>query len=241
MKLCAVLCYAIGLSGSAALPGLVLLHGLDAVPDHPVLGPPWSYLVDTGLLLLFGLQHSGMARESFKRRWTTVVPVPLERSLYVAASGLLSWLLALAWQPLGDGYLWRGPRALVVVPLAAGVGFVLVNLRFDHAGLFGLRQAWAGEGPQPPDRLLIVGPYRYVRHPLMACLLLFLWAQPVMSVTLVGLVGGLSVYTGVGVVLEERDLLRRFGLAYAAYRRRVPALVPWQPPAAPNIVSPDPQ
>jgi protein-S-isoprenylcysteine O-methyltransferase Ste14 len=42
---------------------------------------------------------------------------------------------------------------------------VLVNLRFDHAGLFGLRQVWDW-GRQPrPEVLLVLGPYRYVRHP----------------------------------------------------------------------------
>ena len=62
----------------------------------------------------------------------------------------------------------------------------------------------------------------------MVCLLGVLWLQPVMTPTLALLSGGLTAYIGVGVVLEERDLLSRFGEAYAAYRRRVPALVPWR-------------
>jgi hypothetical protein len=65
----------------------------------------------------------------------------------------------------------------------------------------------------------------------MACLLVFLWGQPVLSPTLALLSGGLTAYIGAGIILEERDLLRLFGPAYAAYRRRVPALVPWRRPA----------
>jgi protein-S-isoprenylcysteine O-methyltransferase Ste14 len=65
----------------------------------------------------------------------------------------------------------------------------------------------------------------------MACLLVFLWVQPVMSTTLLILTGGLSAYIALGLLLEERDLMRRFHPHYAAYRRRVPALVPWRSPA----------
>ncbi len=119
----------------------------------------------------------------------------------------------------------------MVVPLAAGLGLAAINLRFDHAGLFGLRQA--REATPAAEELLVLGPYRYVRHPLMACLLVLLAAQPVMTPTLALLSGGLSAYIGLGLVLEERDLLRRFGDAYVMYRRRVPALVPWRRPAPP--------
>ena len=75
------------------------------------------------------------------------------------------------------------------------------------------------------------GPYRFVRHPLMACLLVVLWAQPVMRADMALLAAGLSAYILLGVVLEERDLARRFGPDYDHYRHRVPALVPWRWPA----------
>jgi len=120
---------------------------------------------------------------------------------------------------------------LLFVPLAGAIGLVLVSLRFDHAGLFGLRQAWQAGREPPPECLLVVGPYRYVRHPLMACLLVTLWAQPVLTPTLALLAGGLTAYVAIGLMFEERDLLRRFGPAYAAYRERVPALLPWRRPA----------
>jgi protein-S-isoprenylcysteine O-methyltransferase Ste14 len=67
----------------------------------------------------------------------------------------------------------------------------------------------------------------------MACTLVLLWVQPVMPPTLALLSGGLTLYVGVGLTLEERDQLRRFGPAYEVYRRRVPALVPWRRPAPP--------
>jgi len=119
-----------------------------------------------------------------------------------------------------------------VLPLTAGLGLMLITARYDGAGLLGLRQASERGQPPTPDRLLILGPYRYLRHPLMACLLGFLWTQPVLTPTLALLNGGLTIYIGVGVVLEERDLVSRFGASYRAYRRRVFALLPWRPVAA---------
>jgi protein-S-isoprenylcysteine O-methyltransferase Ste14 len=228
----AAVCYVIALLGAVALAVLVLLLGLDCRPSWLFFSLPHPWLVDLGWLVLFGIQHSGMARGSFKRRWTRLIPSSLERSIYAALSGLLLLGLAATWQPLPGGAIWRGPPWLVVVPLAAGLGLVAVNRRFDHAGLFGLRQAREHGQPPTPDRLLIVGPYRYLRHPLMACLLVFLWTQPVLTPTLALLSGGLTVYVGVGVVLEERDLVHRFGDAYRLYRRRVFALLPWRPAAA---------
>jgi protein-S-isoprenylcysteine O-methyltransferase Ste14 len=232
-KASAVLCYLLALAGAAALAVLVLLLGSGRW-TAPVPWPgvsPW--LVDVGWLVLFGLQHSGMARHGFKACWTRLVPARLERSLYAALSGLVLLGLALTWQPVPGGPLWTGPPWLGLVALAAALGLVLVSVRFDHFGLFGLRQAW--EPAPAPERLLVLGPYRYLRHPLMACLLVFLWAQPVLSATLALLAGGLTAYILAGIILEERDLLRQFGPAYAAYRRRVPALVPWRRPAPPGV------
>jgi len=145
------------------------------------------------------------------------------------AHGGLGLGLALTWQPIGGPALWDLPRFVVIIPLIAALGMVWLNARYDPAGL-GLRDAWAGDKSQPPETLLLVGPYRFVRHPLMACLLVFLWAQPVMTPTLALLCGGLTVYILIGVLLEERDLLRRFHPDYASYRRRVPALIPWRRP-----------
>src|SRR5262249_15355497 len=182
----------------------------------------------------FGLQHSGMARASFKRLWTKAIPPHLERSVYAALSGLLLLGLALTWQPLGGEPWWRLSVWVVGLPLAAVLALALIIWRFDHFGFFGLRQAWQQGRPSPPEQLLVIGPYRYVRHPMAACLLVLLWAQPVMTPTLAFLSGGLSAYIGIGLVFEERDLRRRFRAAHEAYPQAVPAPVPLRPPDPPH-------
>jgi methanethiol S-methyltransferase len=231
IKLVAVVCYLAALSGSAAFGLRLFLMGQGWTVDGPAAA--WAWPVNLGWLFLFGVQHSGMAREGFKRSWLKIIPRRLERSLYAVLTGLLLLGVTLTWQPLGGSPLWAAPWWLAVLPVLGGLGLVAVNLRFDHAGLFGLRQAWETE--PDAERLLVIGPYRFVRHPLMACLLVVLWAQPVMTPTLLLLSGGLTGYIIIGVVLEECDLRRRFGSAYAEYRRRVPALIPWRWPAPPAV------
>jgi protein-S-isoprenylcysteine O-methyltransferase Ste14 len=233
-QLFAVLCYLIALSGAGAFALFVLLSGCGWWPFPPLGEVSFPWLLNLAWLLLFALQHSGMARERFKTAWTRIVPSSLERSVYAAVSGLVLLLLPLFWQSLPGAVWWDLPRGIVAVPILAGIGLAAINATFDHTGLFGLRQAWAGDAPAPSESLIVSGPYRYIRHPLMACLLVFLWAQPRMTPGLGLLAVGLTTYIALGLVLEERDLLRRFGSAYAAYRRRVPALVPWREPAPAN-------
>ena len=230
-KAVAIVCYLLAMAGGTTFAVLVLALGIGWEWRPLPLPEPWPWVVDLGWLVVFAVQHSGMARESFKRLCTQLVPVHLERSIYAGASGMVCIGMALHWQHIDGPTWWDLPKPFLVVPLLAAAGMMLINARFDP-GLLGLPQAWAGDRPQPPETLLLVGPYRFIRHPLMACLLVFLWAHPLMTPTLALLSGGLTVYVLVGVVLEERDLVRRFHPDYAAYRRRVPALVPWRRPLA---------
>ena len=47
----------------------------------PEAAPMTAALIDIVLIAIFGLQHSVMARQGFKRWWTRIVPPPAERSV----------------------------------------------------------------------------------------------------------------------------------------------------------------
>jgi len=53
-----------------------------------------------------------------------------------------------------------------------------------------------------------------------------LWLLPVMTWNMLALSIGITVYTLIGSLLEERRLAQQFGQEYAAYKERTPWLIP---------------
>lgn len=192
-----------------------------------------AVLVDLGLLLLFGLQHSVMARPGFKRVWTRAVPKELERSLYVLiASGVLA-LLMWQWRPIPLPVLWHASAtwsaALGWSVMGLGVAVLLwATFLIDHFELLGLRQGWStlrgGELRAPA----FVTPYLYkiVRHPQYLGWLLIFWGTPTMTAGHLLFATVMSGYILIAMRFEERDLAEHIGEPYRRYRQQVPALVP---------------
>ena len=207
------------------------------VPKHIDNGaqtPLWTALaIDIGLLTLFAVQHSGMARPAFKRWWTRFVPPPIERSTFVLVSSAVLALLFWLWRPLPQ-VVWH-----VDAGLARGVlwgvslfGWLLVltsSFTINHFELFGLRQVWlhARGRVAKDDAFVIRAMYRIVRHPLMLGFLIAFWVTPTMTL---GHLLFAAVVTGYIVVavkfLEERDLVAMHGDTYRDYQRKVPMLLP---------------
>lgn len=231
----AVTVYAIGFVGNYHFR---LAEDLYFVPRGMDFGGPAAttleaLLIDGVLLLLFAVQHSGMARQRFKRWITRFISPAVERSTYVMATNLMLALLFWQWRPIG-GELWAfgdGSTAALVLRGVNMAGWVLVVLStflIDHFELFGLRQVYAHARGVGMDEPTFRQPflYRWTRHPLYLGFLIAFWATPIM--TWGHLVFALAVtgYILVAVQFEERDLIRMFGDRYRAYRERVPMLLP---------------
>lgn len=220
--------YAVGFVGDIAVPKTID-GGLGPAAAGP-LGQ--ALLVDIGLLALFAIQHSGMARRGFKRIWTRVVPPPVERSTYVwFSSGVLA-LLYWQWQPLPQR-VWDvdadAGRAVLWALFGLGwlLAFISIHL-IDSRELFGLRQVHAFLKRRPPEPVPFKTPqlYRLVRHPLYIGLLLAFWATPGMSLGHLLFAAMTTGYILVAVQLEERDLVNAFGEDYRRYQQRVPQFLP---------------
>ena len=216
--------YAIGFVGNIFVP-----KSIDAAPTLPF----WQALgINLLLLTIFAVQHSVMARQGFKRIWTRIVPVAVERSTYVLFSSLALILLFAFWQPLG-GVIWQvenaaGAAALMAL-CAAGWLLVLVSTYLiNHFDLFGLRQVWLYlRGIEyTPVKLATPWAYKQVRHPLYLGFMVAFWATPTMTAAHLLFALMTTGYILVAIQLEERDLIAEHGDGYRDYRKEVGMLIP---------------
>lgn len=198
----------------------------------PRADPIIAVFVDIGLIVLFGLQHSIMARQGFKRWWMRFVPPPIERSVYVLAASLMLMLLFLLWRPI-DMVVWNvtSPALHDILWVLFWGGWLTVlasTFLINHFELFGLQQAWfhlTGREPEPPKFRQPLF-YKWVRHPLYLGFFLAFWAAPEMTVGHLLLAGGMSIYMLIAIRYEERDLISLFGKDYELYREQVGMLTP---------------
>lgn len=192
-----------------------------------------SLFVDVLLLSLFGIQHSMMARPSFKRMWTTLIPSTAERSTFVLMTNLCLVAMYIYWQPLTDS-LWdvRGELVGDVLMGVSVIGWALVLVStfvIDHFALFGLKQAiYAFVGREMPATNFVVrGPYHLCRHPLMLGFLLAFWATPWMTVGHLVFASAMTLYIRIALHYEERDLSEAHGADYESYQQRTSMLLPF--------------
>jgi len=227
-----VVCYGISMTVFVYAMGFLANTGvaksLDSVAYTPFVH---ALAVDIGLLLLFAVQHSVMARQGFKRMWTRVVPAQLERSTYLLFSSAALLFLFLKWEPMG-GVIWdieaaAGHYAIYGLYIVGWAIVLAATFLINHFDLFGLRQVWLSLWGQKYTGLLFRTPgfYRFVRHPLYVGWLLVFWSAPRMTVAHLVFAVVTTIYILIAIQFEERELMQ-IHPEYAEYRNRVPMLIP---------------
>lgn len=193
---------------------------MDPVHAHAIYALAW---------VAFGLIHSLLIRDAVKNRLQPVFGNAYRLAyngfaiVHTAATLGVGWLVFPRLAPFDlPGWL----TALQAASFAGGCLLMALGGRsFDLARFIGLAQLRGGaddDGPLRTDGLLA-----FIRHPLFAAGFLILWGGAINEPGLATAVWG-SLYLIVGARLEERRLLRVYGAAYADYRRRVPAFIPWK-------------
>ncbi|MEU5535426.1 isoprenylcysteine carboxylmethyltransferase family protein [Streptomyces sp. NPDC020362] len=142
-----------------------------------------------------------------------------------SAAVLVPWWLTGGWRA---GDWWLPLRLLGLVPLTAGAAVIL-----EAFARFALEGLGTPAPIAPPARLVVSGPYRYVRNPIYVAVAAVLAGQGLLLARPV-----LFVYAAGAWLLslafvrwyEEPALVRRFGADYERYRRAVPAWWPRRTP-----------
>lgn len=190
-------------------------------PDHFLLAIAWIF---------YCLLHSVLAGNAIKRKARQAMKnnYKFYRPAYTLISflgliALLYWLIIL-----------KSPRAfqfnyfVFVIGLIVSIaGFVLmaICIRKYFLSLSGLKSL---VNESSSNELIITGINRYLRHPLYLGTFAFIWGLwlllPTTSLLLSNII--ITVYTLVGIHLEEKKLIAEFGDKYQYYQKTVPMLWP---------------
>ena len=226
--------YAVGLGGLVWFA--LFVGGWDFLPRHidsDIPGPlSTALLINVGLLAIFVLQHSIMARLTFKSRWTKIIPPATERSTYLLISGIIMALFCLYWQPV-NGVIWHvdnqiGQIVLIAIYIIGWSIPVLASFMINHFELFGLQQVYFNliKKPEPSPHFTERWFYKIVRHPIQLGTLIGIWSTPTMSMTHLLLSAPLTIYVLLSLKYEEKDLVTTLGQNYEDYQKRVRMIIP---------------
>lgn len=222
----ATILYAMGFLGSMFVP--------KGINDGTSVSLIETIGVNVGILLLFAVQHTIMARPKFKAWWTRVIPESAERSTFVLISSLILGLLFWQWRPLPD-VVWDIENQMfrnVMLTLSC-IGWVILfysSFLINHFDLFGLKQVYfqfIGK-PYTHDPFVLKSMYKYVRHPLMFGFIMAFWFTPTMTQGHLLFAAVSTGYIVFGVTMEERDLVGFHGERYQQYQKSTPMLIPWK-------------
>jgi protein-S-isoprenylcysteine O-methyltransferase Ste14 len=155
---------------------------------------------------------------------------------HVLAIGMLPFVVTVvvpglvAWRNEADLAAWQ-LTLLGVALIALGLALVTWTIAlFARVGR-GTLAPW-----DPTSRLVVVGPYRHVRNPMISGVLAILLGEAALFASAPLLLWFAAVFTVNAVyfpLVEEPGLRKRFGEEYDAYRANVPRwlprLHPWEP------------
>lgn len=193
-----------------------------------------SLVINAGLLSVFAVQHSIMARPGFKAWWTKFVGTAAERSTYTLLSSLALLLLYWQWQPL-RAEIWMVETKTIAYAIWGicfmGWGIVFLSTwMINHFELFGLQQVYRNLKDiesQPPEFQANFF-YKFVRHPIMLGFIIAFWATPYMTLGHLVFAIATTIYVVVAVMaFEEKDLRKAIGKEYEDYQEKVPMLIPF--------------
>jgi protein-S-isoprenylcysteine O-methyltransferase Ste14 len=195
--------YAIGF-----VSGLVVPKTVDTGAES---GSFEAIVVNLILMSLFAIQHSAMARESFKHWRAPFIPGSVDRGTHVLCASIALLLIFWQWRPM-PALIWhiQEPEMAMLVATLSFVAWVVVLMGaflIDPSELFDLQQAAGNRagGRMPTAAFRAPVHQRFFRQPIYPAIVIAFWATPTMSVGHLLLAAAATAHVFISVLLEERD------------------------------------
>lgn len=180
---------------------------------------------------VFALLHSLLAIPAVKQRIQQWLGSHARwyRLLYNIKSVLLLGLIILIFPPRPEllysvpapySWLMRG------VQLIGALLFLRTLRDFDLRAFAGIDASGRPVLAEQREHFTSRGTFRYCRHPMYAAAMLFLIANPTVTIGYAAYALNFIAYFVLGSISEERHLQQQFGAEYAAYKARVPRFIP---------------
>jgi protein-S-isoprenylcysteine O-methyltransferase Ste14 len=141
--------------------------------------------------------------------------------------GLILWNAPMWWH---DPFCWRQLVSYLLGAASIGLaieGFRLLRVigRPSTANVESANLAF-----ENTTTLVTVGAYRWIRHPLYASLLALAWCAYLKNpsgLASIAMTLGVSGFLLATAIAEEQENLKRFGAAYADYKKRTRRFIPF--------------
>jgi protein-S-isoprenylcysteine O-methyltransferase Ste14 len=142
---------------------------------------------------------------------------------------MLKWGSVVAFALMVLGLFWMIARREVVARSVPAVAVQIAALALMVAAriTFGRRSFHAAANPTEGG-LVTTGPYRWLRHPIYAAILYFIWATTLDHHTWQAIAAALVITAGavLRIIAEETLLVAKYP-EYAAYRARTARVIPF--------------
>lgn len=199
-----------------------------------------DFLEIGGLFFLFGLSHTILAGNKFKKTITEKRgnQIAFYRLFFNVSSVIIALaLLGIAPKPHYVLYDLQFPFDIIIfaVQVLSLILLIWATKYIDVGEFIGTSQikryfngTYNVKNLDEDKTLIIKGPFKYVRHPIYFGSIVFLGARPTMDLFYFSLFFYSVIYFYIGSIFEERKLVEEFGEKYRKYQKTVPRLFPYK-------------
>lgn len=196
---------------------------------------PWSIGANLFLVLQFPIVHSVLltlrGSPVLKRLAPRAHAQTLSSTTFAIIASAQLFALFVFWTP--SGFVWWRAEGFIYWGLCFAYGtswLLLMKASYDagaevQSGALGWMSLAANKKPVYPD-MPENGLFRFIRQPIYLSFALTTWTVPIWTPDQLVLAITLTAYCLIAPIFKERRFAQRYGERFAAYKARIPYMVP---------------